>query len=43
MNKVIIFFIGLIILVSFSSCQNQGIEQGAKDLNNKIMVQAQCE
>ena len=43
MNKVIIFFIGLLILVSFSSYQNKGIEQGARDLNNKIMVQAQCE
>ena len=35
MNKVIIFFIGLLILVSFSSYQNRGIEQGAIDLKNQ--------
>ena len=43
MNKLIILFVGLLILVSFSNFQNRGIEQGAKDLNHKIMVQAQCE
>ena len=43
MKHLIILSIGLLILVSFSNYQNRGIEQGAKDLNNKIMVQAQCE
>ena len=43
MKQLIIFVIGFSILAAFTSYQNRGIEQGARDLNNKIMVQAQCE
>jgi len=43
MKQLIIFVIGFSILAAFTSYQNKDIEKGSRDLNNKIMVQAQCE